>query len=255
MKKCKMCEIEKDFSEFRPSKRHSDGYLKECQKCMSIKRREDYINNYDVRRASNKMYYENNKEKILLNSNVDKEKKKISDVNYRNNNKEKLKERSKNYYENNKEKIKNKSKEYYNNNKEKINTPTDRKRELKRERYRRKKYQYVWREILRKTITQLKLNKNQTTLEILGYSYDILKSNIESKFKEGMSWENHGNWHVDHIIPISLFREGIDASIVNSLDNLRPLWSNDNLVRQNKIDDLEDEYKYLLEDFKEYLVI
>lgn len=253
MKKCKMCEIEKEFTEFRLSKRHSDGYLNECQECMSIKRREDYIKNYDIRRASNKKYYENNKEKIYLS--VDKEKKKINNNKYCQNNKEVLKEKDKIYYENNKERIKEKSREYYRNNKEKINTPTDRKRELKRERYRRKKYQYVWREILRKTITQLKLNKNQTTLEILGYSYDILKSNIESKFKEGMSWENHGDWHVDHIIPISLFREGIDACIVNRLDNLRPLWSNDNLVRQNKIDDLEDEYKYLLEDFKEFIAI
>lgn len=253
MKKCKMCEIEKEFTEFRPSKRHSDGYLNECQQCMSIKRREDYLNNYDTRRASNKKYYENNKEKIYLN--VDKEKKRINNNKYCQNNKEVLKEKDKIYYENNKERIKEKSREYYKNNKEKINTPTDRKRELKRQSYQKRKHQYVWREILRKTITQLKLNKNQTTLEILGYSYDILKINMESKFKEGMSWENHGEWHVDHIIPISLFREGTLASIVNRLDNLRPLWSNDNLVRQNKIDNLEDEYKYLLEDFKEYIVI
>lgn len=253
MKKCKMCEIEKEFTEFRSSKRHSDGYLNDCQECMSIKRREDYLNNYDVRRESNKRYYENNKEKIYLK--VDKEKKKISDVKYCQNNKEKISENKKNYYENHKEEILEKRKLYYKNNKEKINKPTDRKRELKRQSYQKRKHQYVWREILRKTITQLKLNKNQTTLEILGYSYDILKSNIESKFKEGMSWENHGDWHVDHIIPISLFREGTDASIVNRLDNLRPLWSNDNLVRQNKIDNLEYEYKYLLEDFKEYIVI
>ena len=253
MKKCKMCEIEKEFTEFRSSKRHSDGYLNECQECMSIKRREDYIKNYDIRRASNKKYYENNKEKIFLN--VDKEKKKISDVKYCQNNKEKISENKKKYYENHKEEILEKRRLYYKNHKEKINKPTDRKRELKRQSYQKRKHQYVWREILRKTITQLKLNKNQTTLEILGYSYDILKSNIESKFKEGMSWENHGDWHVDHIIPISLFREGTDASIVNRLDNLRPLWSNDNLVRQNKIDNLEYEYKYLLEDFKEYIVI
>jgi len=255
MKKCKICEVEKEFTEFRASKRHKDGYLNECRECLSIKRREDYLNNYDIRRESNKRYYENNKERILLNSNIDKEKKKISDTKYRENNKEKLKENVKIYYENNKNEILEKRKLYYEKNKEKINTPTDRKRELKRISYQKRKHQYVWREILRKTITQLKLNKNQTTLDILGYSYDILKSNMESKFKKGMSWENHGEWHVDHIIPISLFKEGTHAGIVNRLDNLRPLWSNDNLVRQNKIDDLEDEYKYLLEDFKEYIVI
>ena len=222
MKKCKICEIEKEFTEFRLSKRHKDGYLNECRKCLSIKRREDYLNNYDIRRASNKKYYENNKEEIYLK--IDKEKKRINDS------------------------------KYYENNKEMINLPTDRKREIKKKSYKKRKYQYVWREILRKTITQLKLDKIQTTLDILGYDYDILKLNMESKFKEGMSWENHGDWHVDHIIPISLFKEGTHASIVNRLDNLRPLWSKDNLIRQNKIHELEDEYKYLLQDFKDYII-
>ena len=69
-----------------------------------------------------------------------------------------------------------------------------------------------------------------------------------------MSWDNHGEWHVDHIIPISLFKEGTDAGVVNRLDNLRAMWATDNLVKQNNIDNLEIEYKYLLEDFKEYLL-
>jgi hypothetical protein len=253
MKKCKVCEIEKEFTEFRLSKRHKDGYLNECRKCLSIKRREDYLNNYDIRRASNKKYYENNKEEIYLK--IDKEKKRINDSKYYENNKIKISEIKKNYYENNKEEILDKRKIYYENNKEMINLPTDRKREIKKKSYKKRKYQYVWREILRKTITQLKLDKSQTTLDILGYDYDILKLNMESKFKEGMSWENHGDWHVDHIIPISLFKEGTHASIVNRLDNLRPLWSKDNLIRQNKIHELEDEYKYLLQDFKDYIFI
>ena len=253
MKKCKLCEIEKDLKEFRESKRHKDGYMNDCKECVSIKRREDYINNYEARRASNKEYYEKNKEKIC--SNIDKSKKKINDDKYRQNNKEKISDKKKFYYENNKTEILEKRKIYYEKNKEKINKSTDRKRELKRIYYYKRKHQYIWREILRKTITQLKLNKNQTTLEILRYNHEELKLNIESKFKEGMSWENHGDWHIDHIIPISLFKEGTDASIVNRLDNLRPLWSIDNLKRQNKIEDIEDEYKYLLEDFKEYINI
>jgi hypothetical protein len=252
MKKCKVCEIEKEFIEFRESKRHKDGYLNECKLCTSIKRREAYIKNYDKCRASNKTYYENNKEKIYLM--VDKEKKKLNDKNYNEKNIIKLRDKKKLYYENNKEEILIKRKIYYDNNKDKINKPNDRKRERKRLYYRKRKYQYVWREILRRTITQLKLNKNQTTLEILGYDYHLLKSYIESKFEYGMSWDNHGEWHVDHIIPISRFKEGTDAGVVNRLDNLRAMWATDNLVKQNNIDNLEIEYKYLLEDFKEYLL-
>lgn len=249
MKKCKMCKEEKEFTEFRPSKKHSDGYLNSCRLCVSIKRREYYLNNYDSCRESNKKYYEKNKEKIYLK--LDKERKKINDDKYSKNNKEKISDTKKKYYENNKEEILSKRKLYYENNKEKINKSTDRKRELKRDYYKKRKHQYVWREILRRTITQLKLNKNQTTLDILGYGYDVLKSDMKSKFKEGMSWLNHGEWHIDHIIPISLFKSETPSSIVNRLDNLRPIWAKDNLIKQNK---LESEYEYLIDEFRDYLI-
>jgi len=41
----------------------------------------------------------------------------------------------------------------------------------------------------------------------IGCSPSELKIHLESKFKEGMTWENHAfyGWHVDHIKPISKF--------------------------------------------------
>jgi hypothetical protein len=67
-----------------------------------------------------------------------------------------------------------------------------------------------------------------------------------------MTWENHGDWHVDHIIPISIFKKGTPANIVNKLENLRPIWSNENLSKSNKI---EDNHLYLLEYFKDYILL
>ena len=98
------------------------------------------------------------------------------------------------------------------------------------------------------------MGKTQTTKDILGYSYDDLKLNIESKFENGMSWENHGEWHVDHIIPISLFKEGTDAMIVNRLDNLRPMWKLENIKKSNKLI-LNDSHKYLLSELFDYLIV
>jgi hypothetical protein len=69
---------------------------------------------------------------------------------------------------------------------------------------------------------------------MLGYSADDLKYHLESKFKEGMSWSNWGEWHIDHITPVSKFDIGTDVSIVNSLDNLQPLWQSENLIKSNK---------------------
>jgi len=43
-----------------------------------------------------------------------------------------------------------------------------------------------------------------------------------------MSWENHGEWHIDHIKMVNDFDKETPMNIVNSLDNLRPLWASDN---------------------------
>jgi len=48
-------------------------------------------------------------------------------------------------------------------------------------------------------------NKNTKTIELLGCSVSFLKGYLEAKFKEGMTWENHGEWHIDHIKPCASF--------------------------------------------------
>jgi len=50
-----------------------------------------------------------------------------------------------------------------------------------------------------------------------------------------MSWENRGEWHIDHIKPVSSFDKSEKMSVVNSLDNLQPLWAKDNLSKGSKI--------------------
>ena len=76
------------------------------------------------------------------------------------------------------------------------------------------------------------LNDNER-IEHLGYDQNTLVAHIEKQFVEGMTWDNHGDWHIDHIKTINSFlNEGInDPSIVNALSNLRPLWAADNLSR------------------------
>jgi hypothetical protein len=49
-------------------------------------------------------------------------------------------------------------------------------------------------------------NKSKSTMELLGVPHlDFLKTYLECKFKEGMTWENRHLWHIDHIIPCSSF--------------------------------------------------
>jgi len=48
-----------------------------------------------------------------------------------------------------------------------------------------------------------------------------------------MSWENIGDWHIDHIVPLSRFKvSGPDDPELRrawALTNLRPLWAKDNM--------------------------
>jgi len=83
------------------------------------------------------------------------------------------------------------------------------------------------------------INKNGHYFEILGYTpYDLIE-HIESKFTDGMSWENYGEFHIDHIIPISSFniQEIGDNEFMRcwALENLQPMWGDENIKKSNKI--------------------
>ena len=93
---------------------------------------------------------------------------------------------------------------------------------------------YLWRSVLRNTIKRLDTSKQNKTNELLGYSALQLKEHIEKQFTDGMTWDNWGEWHIDHIKPVSKFDKSEKISIINSLDNLRPLWAKENLTKSNK---------------------
>jgi len=80
--------------------------------------------------------------------------------------------------------------------------------------------------------------KKGKTLDYLGCSLKEYKEYMESKFQEGMSWDNHGftGWHIDHIIPCCQFDLTNEEEIKKCFHytNLQPLWAEDNL-RKNKI--------------------
>lgn len=70
---------------------------------------------------------------------------------------------------------------------------------------------------------------------LVGYTLDQLKIHIEKQFQRGMSWANMGEWHIDHIIPKSLFKyqsaECPEFKAAWALTNLQPLWAGDNKAK------------------------
>jgi hypothetical protein len=74
--------------------------------------------------------------------------------------------------------------------------------------------------------------KDFKSMEIVGCSIDFLRLHIESQFKPGMTWENHGpfGWHIDHIRPLCSFDLTKPEELAAALHytNLQPLWAQDN---------------------------
>ena len=93
-----------------------------------------------------------------------------------------------------------------------------------------------------------RLNKPAGTTEILPFNINELFTHLESKFKPGMSWENYGEWELDHIVPDSWFEYSsvYDPSFKESwaLSNLQPMWKVENASKSNKYSGSYDpEYK------------
>lgn len=77
--------------------------------------------------------------------------------------------------------------------------------------------------------------KSSRSYDILGEEWEVIKVHFESRFTPGMSWDNYGEWHIDHILPISLATCEEDVIRLNHYTNLQPLWAKDNLLKSDNI--------------------
>lgn len=165
--------------------------------------------------------------------------KKVSDKKWREKNKESVKEYVKSWYEQNKEHRKEYIKEYHKNNIDKIRKT---KRDYERNRKARDPiYKLIsnFRTAIYTVLKESNVDKYGHYFDILQYTPEELITHLELQFKDDMSWDNYGVWHVDHMLPITSFdiREMGDEEFMKcwSLDNLQPMWGEENIRKSNKI--------------------
>lgn len=73
------------------------------------------------------------------------------------------------------------------------------------------------------------------TFAVVGCTPDQLRQHIEKQFQPGMSFDNYGEWHVDHIRPCASFDLNDPAQFTECFNwrNLQPLWATDNLRKSD----------------------
>lgn len=76
--------------------------------------------------------------------------------------------------------------------------------------------------------------KKSKTSDMLGCNWSELKSHLELRFSDGMTWDNRELWHVDHIVPLASANSEDDIIRLCHYSNLQPLWAQDNLRKGTK---------------------
>ena len=160
-------------------------------------------------------------------------------------NRDKHNKRYREYYKKNRDKVAQQHKIYYQKNATKLKEYTKEYREQHREqrnsqeRNRRKtdilhRVRKNYRGRIRQSIKN-KAKKNKKTEEMLGCSWAYFIKYMETKFRQGMNWDNYGEWHIDHIIPLSSGKTIEEINILAHYTNCQPLWAIDNLSKGAKI--------------------
>lgn len=184
-------------------------------------------------------YFEKNRAKLLANmaeywlKNKDllcKKRKEFYLVN-----KKEILERNRKWRENNREKyLESKRKEYYKNrSKYAENGKKYLNRKLKEDSY----FKFVHSLRTRLRIAIKKRYKAGSAVRDLWCSWEEAYNYIQSLFIDGMSWDNYGEWHIDHKIPLSSFnlqdREQFTKAV--HYTNLQPLWAIDNIKKNDRL--------------------
>lgn len=224
MKACLICREFKPHTEFHRQSSRRDGYCDWCKLCKSqIKKKE----------------YEGNRAAILVKSaeyrKAFPEKVAAAKASAYRNNREHYRARSREKYLENREAILKYSAEYRAANRER-KSATDRayvRRRMKEDPA--FKMSYAIRCRIGYAFRSMSVPKTGKTKEMLGCDWGFLKAHIEGQFLPGMSWENRGDWHIDHIIPLASATTVEEMEALCHYSNLQPLWAADNIRKGARI--------------------
>lgn len=225
--KCSKCSLDKDINDFHKNK-------KQCKTCSKEYSRIYRLNNLEKCKNNVISYQLKNKEKVR-DYNIEYQKTHRKE--YYEKNKDSIIKRTKSNYYKKRESRLEVSKIYQKNNRPKKNAY---KRRYMRERSKIDplfKLSNTIRSLIKNSFKNNGFTKKSNTFKILQCEFIEFKVYIESQFREGMTWDNHGEWHLDHKIPISWATSVEEIIKLNHFSNFQPLWANENLSKGNRYED------------------
>tara|TARA_R110002153_G_scaffold273471_1_gene444432 strand:+ start:2183 stop:2992 length:810 start_codon:yes stop_codon:yes gene_type:complete len=79
--------------------------------------------------------------------------------------------------------------------------------------------------------------KSDATKKLIGCTVKFLREHLESQFDDKMTWDNYGEWHVDHIVPCAIYNMGSDFEQRSCFNyrNLQPLWGTENMSKNDNV--------------------
>ena len=205
---CSRCEIEKASQEFYPDKSKKSGLSSRCRKCVFEATTEWKQKNPDKCKDHLKAHYIAHSTQVQTYHKKRYQEKKesilASNADWRKRNKQRhsyLSQRNK--------------------KKRMAEDPSVKIAEYQRVRIRR---------------ALMGIDKSQSTRQLLGCSAEFLRGHLQAQFQPGMTWENYGEWHVDHIRPCASFNLANPGhqQICFHYTNLQPLWAIDNLKKSDR---------------------
>lgn len=266
IKKCSECKIEKSSEEFNKHRTRKDGLQSVCKLC-SLKNsskwraenkerhkelcRKWQAENKERAKEADTKWRAKNKERVKKTSAKwyieNKERQKETNAKWRAENKEREKERRARYYQENKEREKEKAAKWRAENKHRQKELSRKWSAENREKITKQVMQRYYSDpnfrlvnVLRARVRGAIKNghKSAKTMELLGCSIEEVKSHLESQFTEGMTWDNYGKWHIDHIIPCASFdlTDPEQQKKCFHYTNLQPLWATENISKGAKLE-------------------
>ncbi len=242
MKKCTVCKVEKELSEFAKHKCNKDGLHFDCRSCAAEYRKKNkekrklYNQEYNKKNPNvRKDYFEKNKERI-------REVRRKSAKKRKEENGDEIRRKAREYYKNNSE-LKIKKKIYREQNKQLYRDAANRYSSKNREKMSQKHRDRMAndpmyalkrkiRDAIKNALRKNGYSKAGKTCKILGCEYDFFIQYIESQFYGDMTWKTVT---IDHIKPLKTAKTLEDVVLLNHYTNLQPLFLEDNSKKKDKL--------------------